>query len=48
VTEDQKAVLTRLRRKIEIMHLDLQAQQNARYHDTHEMLALITLLETPT
>lgn len=45
MTEDQKAALLRLRRKIEVMHLDLKRANNTRYHDTAEMLALITILE---
>jgi hypothetical protein len=45
MTEDQKAALKRLRRKVEIMHLDLKRANNTRYHDTAEMLALIALLE---
>ena len=48
MTEDQKAVLKRLRRKIEIMHMDLKAQHNGRYHDTSEMLALVEILEKDT
>lgn len=45
MTPDQRAVLHRLRRKIEVMHLDLKAQNNMRYHDTQEMLALIDILD---
>lgn len=45
MTEEKRAVLTRLRRKIEIMHLDFKAANNMRYHDMHEMLKLIEILE---
>jgi len=45
VTKDQKAVLKRLRRKIEIMHLDFRAANNTRYHDTAEMLKLLEMVE---
>lgn len=45
MTEDQKIALGRLRRKVEIMHLDMKAQNNMRYHDTAEMLALLDIVE---
>lgn len=45
MTEDQRIILKRLRRKIEIMHLDLKAQQNMRYRDTEEMLSLLSMLD---
>lgn len=45
MTPDQRAVLHRLRRKIEVMHGELKAQNNTRYHDTQEMLVLIGMLE---
>lgn len=44
-TETKDAVLHRLRRKIEVMHLDLKALNNTRYHDLAEMLKLIEMLE---
>ena len=45
MTEDQRAALKRLRRKIEIMHLDLKGSGDRRYHDTEELLALVKVLE---
>jgi len=47
VTENQQAALKRLRRKVEIMHMELKAQNNMRYHDTAEMLSLIAIMEKP-
>lgn len=44
MTENQRAILKRLTRKIEIMHLDLKAANNMRYHDTDEMLRLALML----
>lgn len=43
--ENQHAALLRLRRKIEIMHMDLKALNNTRHHDTAEMLALLAIIE---
>ena len=43
-TETRGAVLHRLRRKIEVMHLDMKAQHNTRYHDLAEMLRLVEML----
>ena len=45
MTENQRAILKRLTRKIEIMHLDLKAANNTRYHDTDEMLLLTRMLK---
>ena len=45
MTPDQKVLLKRLRRKIEIMHMDLKALANTRHHDTAEMLKLVEMLE---
>ena len=47
MTEAQQAALKRLRRKVEVMHLDLKTLNNTRYHDTAEMLKLIEILEKP-
>ena len=44
-TETKGAVLRRLRRKIEVMYMDLKALNNTRYHDLAEMLKLIEMLE---
>ena len=46
MTEEQEIVLKRLRRKIEVMHLDLKSANNTRYHDTAEMLKLVEMLES--
>ena len=45
MTENQKAAMKRLRRKVEVMHLDLKAAHNTRHHDTAEMLTLIEIVE---
>lgn len=45
MTEDQIAALKRLRRKIEIMRLDLKSAGNMRHHDAEEMLSLVMILE---
>jgi len=47
MTENQQAALKRLRRKVEIMHTELRAQNNLRYHDTAEMLNLLAIVEKP-
>jgi hypothetical protein len=43
--DTQTAALTRLKRKLEIMRLDLRAQNNTRYMDVEEMLALVRIVE---
>ena len=48
MNEDKKAILKRLRRKVEIMHFDFKAVSNMRQHDTEELLKLIQLLESDT
>lgn len=45
MTDTLEAAIKRLRRKVEIMRLDLKDKQNAHYHDTGEMLALIEIIE---
>jgi hypothetical protein len=40
-----RTTLMRLRRKAEIVHNDLKAQNDNRYHDLAEILNLIALLE---
>ena len=45
MTENQKAALQRLRRKIEILRLDMKAQNNPCYHDLAEMLKLVDMME---
>lgn len=44
MTEEQRVALKRLRRKVEIMHMDLRASGNNRHHDTFEMLALLDMI----
>lgn len=39
------AALKRLRRKAEILKMDLRAANDMKYHDVSEMLALIDLME---
>ena len=38
-------ITTRLRRKLEILKLDLKARGDVKYHDVNEALALVDLLE---
>ena len=38
-------VLSRLRKKLEVMHNDFQKGGNARKHDVAEMLLLVDILE---
>ena len=42
---DQHAIIQRIKRKAEIMRLDLKATNNPKYHDAGEILSLIDLLE---
>lgn len=42
---DQQAILKRIRRKAEIMMLDLRATNDMKHHDAKEILLLIDLLE---
>jgi hypothetical protein len=45
MTKDTRPILTRLRRKLEVLHLDLQRENDSRFHDLAEMLALLDILE---
>lgn len=45
MSPNTRTTLLRLRRKTEIVHNDLKAQNDNRYHDLAEILSLITLLE---
>ena len=45
MNSDQHAILKRIKRKVEIMRLDLKATNNPKYHDAGEILSLIDLLE---
>lgn len=38
-------ILSRLRKKLEVMHRDFQTSGNARKHDIAEMLDLVDILE---
>ena len=42
---DQHAIIQRIKRKAEIMRLDLKATNNPKYKDAGEILSLIDLLE---
>jgi hypothetical protein len=43
--KDREAIMIRLRRKVEIIRLDMKAAGNPRYHDCNEMLTLVDMLE---
>jgi len=45
MTPDQQAIIQRIKRKAEIMRMDLKAINNTKYHDAGEILSLIDLLE---
>jgi len=45
MNSDQQAIIKRIRRKAEILKLDLKATANPKFHDTNEILSLIDLLE---
>lgn len=45
MTTDQIAILKRIRRKAEIMRLDLKAKNDPKYHDAGEILSLLDLME---
>ncbi len=45
MTTDQQAIIKRIRRKAEIMKMDLKATNNSKYQDANEILSLIDLLE---
>ena len=42
---DQQAILKRLRRKAEILRMDLKAKGDSKYHDMNEILSLLDMLE---
>ena len=42
---NREAIMIRLRRKVEIMRLDMKAQNNPKHHDCNEMLSLLDMLE---
>ena len=45
MTTDQYAILRRIRRKAEIMRMDLKSKNDQAYHDAAEILSLLDLLE---
>jgi hypothetical protein len=42
---DQHAILKRIRRKAEIMKMDLKAKNDLKYHDMNEILSLLDMME---
>lgn len=42
---DQQAILKRIKRKAEILKMDLRAANNIKHHDASEILSLIDLME---
>lgn len=42
---DQQVILKRLRRKVEIIVMDLKKDNTKSYHDAKEILSLIDLME---
>jgi hypothetical protein len=42
---DQQAVLNRIKRKAEILKMDLKSSGDTKHHDVNEILLLIDLLE---
>ena len=45
MSTDQLTILKRIRRKAEIMRLDLKARNDRAYHDAGEILSLLDLME---
>lgn len=45
MTTDQKAILKRLKRKVDVTRMDLKAKGDMRYHDMNEILSLLDILE---
>ena len=45
MNSDQQAIIKRIRRKAEILKLDLKASANPKFYDANEILSLIDLLE---
>lgn len=42
---DQQAIIKRIKRKAEILKMDLKAKNDTKHHDAAEILSLIDLLE---
>lgn len=45
MTEVQEAALRRLRRKLEILKLDASKSRGQLFHDIHECLALVDIID---
>jgi len=45
MTTDQQAIIQRIKRKAEIMRMDMKSNNDPKYHDAGEILSLIDLLE---
>lgn len=45
MTVDQQAILMRIKRKAEILRMDLLAKNDTKHHDAAEILMLIDLME---
>jgi len=45
MTDDQRAILKRLKRKAEVSRLDLKAKNDPRHYDMNEILSLLDILE---
>ena len=43
--ENRRPILARLRRKLDVLHTDLRRENDRRYHDVAEALALLDILE---
>ena len=44
-SEERKAIIKRIRRKVEVMRMDQKAANSLRYHDSNEILSLLDMLE---
>lgn len=42
---DQRAIMKRLRRKAEVLKMDLKAKNDLKYHDMNEILSLLDMME---
>lgn len=45
MTTDQQIALRRIRRKAEIVKMDLKKENNTKHHDMNEILLLLDILE---
>lgn len=43
--EERTAIISRIRRKVEVMKMDQKAANSLRYHDSNEILTLLDMLE---